>query len=216
MRLRHLIALIFIVLLAGCSTAGDGCCGYREDPQCSSDGCGCREELRCPNDCCVNPCRRPRDCGPTVEQLNIAKDSRCSVGYRNYRVALHKKGVQIIEIGQNVIILLPVDRLFELGCPTLRESGYETLCILACFLKTYPHVPLYISGHTDNVAASYYNCWISDAQAQMVQAYLWTRGFHFKALSATGCGEYKPIANQLTVAGNAANRRIEIRMRRVC
>jgi outer membrane protein OmpA-like peptidoglycan-associated protein len=204
MRLRHLITLIFMVLLTACSTVGDDC------------GCSCREELRCPDDCCTPACHRPRDCGPTAQQLSMLKDSKCDMGYRNYRLALHKKGVQIIEIGQNAIIILPTDRFFEVGCPTIREDAYETLCILACFLKTYPHVPLYISGHTDNIAAGYYNRWLSDAQAQMVQAFLWSRGFHFKALSATGCGECMPIANQLTVAGNAANRRIEIRIRRVC
>ena len=73
---------------------------------------------------------------------------------------------------------------------------------------------MYISGHTDNVAPNCYNLRISDMRAQTIQAYLWVRGIQFRRMCATGCGNCVPIANQVTVEGNAANRRIEIRVRK--
>ena len=121
----------------------------------------------------------------------------------------------MIEIGDNVIIILPVDRFFDVNCATIRdECAYITLNYLVCFLNTYGCVPLYISGHTDNVASDCFNLRLSDARAQTIQAYLWVRGIQFRRMCATGCGNCKPIANQVTVAGNEANRRIEIRIRR--
>lgn len=212
--LRLLTISIFIISLTGCcGSPNQGCTGYNNM---QGDNCiPCRDEPECPIDPCVNPCHRPVDCGPTVEQLRVVtKGSKC-MGY-NPRADLLNRGGQIIEIGQNAIIIVPNDLLFNVGCPSFREEANCLLNALHNYLTKYCGAPLYISGHTDNVAPSYYNCWLSDAQAQMVQGYLWARGFHFRRLSATGCGDFYPIANQLTVKGNAANRRIEIRIRRCC
>jgi intracellular multiplication protein IcmN len=196
------VTFLLLALLGGCSNLGEKCIP-------------CVDEPECPINPCENPCHRPRDCGPTVEQLKVMmKGSKC-MGF-NPRLELQKRGGQIIEIGQNAIIILPVDRLYELGCGSFREDAYGLLNALADFLRRYDCTPLYISAHTDNVAPTAYNLCLSDQQAQMMQAYLWARGFHFRRLSASGCADCKPIANQLTVAGNAANRRIEIRIRRAC
>lgn len=202
--LRNLILLIFLLALSGC-----GCNPKMECGQC--DQCGPRG---CPFDPCARLCPPPRDCSPTVAELTQL-ERKCT-GWSTYSSVfeLRKRGVQVIEIGENVIILLPVDRFFEVNCATIRECAYVTLNHLVCFLNSYGCVPLYISGHTDNVASQGFNLRLSDARAQSIQAYLWVRGIQFRRMCATGCGNCAPIANQVTVAGNEANRRIEIRIRR--
>lgn len=199
----RIIALIFISILVGCSSQ-------------INKKCGCTDG-QCPFDPCLDICRDVKDCGPTVDQLTEIRKQDCGMcpGIGCTVQELRKKGIQFIEIGDNVIIILPTDHFFEIDCPTIREEAYPTLNCLACILKGYTCVPLSITVHTDDVAPSCYNCWLSDKQVQNIQAYLWVHGIHFKRMRVTGCGDFKPIANHYTVAGNAANRRIEIRIRNV-
>jgi|GEM_PF-4596810 len=199
-QLRNVILVIFLLALCGCS------CGPKVK----------RSNCECPFDPCATTCPPPKDCGPTVEQIN-QMEKKCG-GWASHRsiFELRKKGVQVIEIGENAIILLPTDKFFEVNCAAIREEAYPTLNCLVCLLNHYGCVPLYISGHTDNIASTCFNCALSDARAQSIQAYLWVRGIHFRRMCATGCANCVPIANQITVPGNAANRRIEIRIRKTC
>lgn len=191
------IILISLLLLSGCCTNK------------------CKETCpECPYDPCASTCPRPKDCAPTVAQITRMEKKIC--GWENVDLVfeLRKRGVEVIEIGDNAIILLPADQFFEVNSQTIREDSYCTLNLLASFLRCYGCTPLYISGHTDNVAPNCFNLCLSDLRAQSIQAYLWVRGIQFRIMCTKGCGNCTPIANQVTVAGNAANRRIEIRIRR--
>lgn len=196
--LRNVILALWVLSLLGC------CC----DPK---SQCGTGE---CPFDRCISSCPPPRDCGLTVRELARIEKTAGPFGTANLVIELQKKGVQVIEIGENVIILLPVDKFFEVNCATIRLDAYHALDYLICLLNHYGCMPLYISGHTDNITSRCFNLYLSDLRAQSIQAYLWVRGIHFRRMCANGCGDCKPIANQVTVPGHAANRRIEIRIRR--
>jgi outer membrane protein OmpA-like peptidoglycan-associated protein len=204
--LRSILLLIFLCSIVGCGTT-------MRSQNCSRD-CSAECPCECPDDPCALRCPRPKECGPTVKQIAFIQRADIGMGTYNPKYELQQKGVQIIELGDNLIVLLPIDRFFEFNSPTIREDAYTILNHLASFLKCYRCVPLYISAHTDNVASECYNRVISDKRAQSIQTYLWIRGISFSVLRATGCGNVAPIANQVTVAGNAANRRIEIRVRR--
>lgn len=209
--LRHLIFFAFLLSLVGCNTITDSknCAQGNCSKDCSPT-CPCE----CPDDPCVSRCPKPKECGPTVKQMTFIQRNNVKVGGYKARDELIKRGVQIIELGDNAIILLPMDTTFEFNSPTIREDAYMTLNYLAAFLKSYCCTPLYISAHTDNVASECFNRIISDKRAQSIQTYLWIRGIPFKILPATGCGNVAPIANQWIVDGHAANRRIQIRVRR--
>ena len=200
--LRCITFLVFVCSIAGCDAT-------MHSQNCSK---GCSNE--CPDNPCALYCPKPKECAPTVKQMTFIERSDIGIGSYNPKYELQQSGIQIIELGENAIIILPTDMFFEFNSPTLREDVYLTLDHLAAFLKCYHCVPLYISVHTDNVASKYFNRVISDKRAQSIQTYLWVRGIPFRRLPATGCGNAAPIANQLTFAGNAANRRIEIRVRR--
>ena len=204
--LRITTFLLILLSLAGCQTTNT-----RESAAFKYANCPA-----CPFDPCDNGCPRPRDCGPTVKQLNRISMKEPCIGGANARQELEKHDVQVIHIGDNVIVLLPTDKIFEFNSLTIREDAYPILNYLACFLHSYRCVPLRITVHTDNVASRCFNDLISDKRALTIQAYLWIRGIHFKVMRASGCGNAAPIANQTTVAGNASNRRIEIRIRRTC
>ena len=66
-----------------------------------------------------------------------------------------------------------------------------------------------ISGHTDNVGDAALNTKLSDARAKAVADYLAKHGVAATALTAKGYGSDKSIADNKTVEGKLANRRVE-------
>jgi len=67
-----------------------------------------------------------------------------------------------------------------------------------------------VDGHTDNVGNSAANQKLSEARANAVVAYLHSKGFDAKRLTAVGFGDTRPIADNATAEGRARNRRIAI------
>jgi OmpA-OmpF porin, OOP family len=71
-----------------------------------------------------------------------------------------------------------------------------------------------INGHTDNVGDLRDNMRLSQERAQVVSAYLQSKGVSSDRISARGFGGERPIKSNETDAGRAANRRIEFELRR--
>jgi outer membrane protein OmpA-like peptidoglycan-associated protein len=66
-----------------------------------------------------------------------------------------------------------------------------------------------IAGHTDAEGPAYYNLRLSQARVREVADYLVARGVPAERLEAVGFGETRPIADNRTEGGRAANRRVE-------
>lgn len=195
---RQLMLFMLLLVLAGC-------CSDKQSPCPNGE---------CPFDPCASMCPRPRDMAPSVEQINQSRLPAWDSKRFDALGVSQKSGLQVIDIGENAIIILSVDRFFEFNCATIREDAYAKLDEIVCLLSHSGCTPLFISGHTDNVASTRWNCCLANARAQAICAYFWSRGIHFRRMTATGCGDCAPIANYVTVAGCAANRRIEIRIRK--
>ena len=70
--------------------------------------------------------------------------------------------------------------------------------------------PLLIAGHTDSRGRAQDNRDLSRARAESVKAELMARGVAGSRLTTRGYGDGRPVADNATAAGRAANRRIEI------
>jgi outer membrane protein OmpA-like peptidoglycan-associated protein len=68
---------------------------------------------------------------------------------------------------------------------------------------------LRIEGHTDDVGADEFNQKLSQDRADSVRTYLVGKGIAEDRLEAVGYGETKPVQDNKTSAGRAANRRTE-------
>ncbi len=67
-----------------------------------------------------------------------------------------------------------------------------------------------LAGHTDSTGRSSYNLYLSQRRATSVQNYLITKYYIPESrLLLKAYGEHKPIASNLTVEGQAKNRRVE-------
>ena len=108
--------------------------------------------------------------------------------------------------------------LFDSGKAELKKGADVILDKAAGILKKIKDAEIVIEGHTDNVPQTNTvkyknNLWLSSARAMTVLEYL-TEVEHMdpKKLSASGKGEYEPIASNKTAEGRQKNRRVEIKI----
>ena len=108
--------------------------------------------------------------------------------------------------------------LFDSGKTVIKPQGIEVLKRVGNILLEVKERAINIEGHTDNVPIGielkkrYPTNWeLSSARATNVARYLQeTIGIEPSLLSATGYGEFHPIASNDTAEGKAKNRRIDI------
>lgn len=115
---------------------------------------------------------------------------------------------------KGLVISLTGEILYELGRAEIREQGQEVLAMISDTLKDIPN-DIMIEGHTDNLPIrtdEYPSNWeLSTARAvNVIKFLIEERDFDPARLSAAGYSEYRPVAENNTAAGRAANRRIEV------
>lgn len=98
---------------------------------------------------------------------------------------------------------------FETGSYTLQPASYAALDEVFNILKNNAALHLFIEGHTDNTGTPEKNLVLSNDRANAVVVYLHKKGIQSSRLHATGYGQDRPVANNNTAAGRAANRRVQ-------
>lgn len=102
--------------------------------------------------------------------------------------------------------------LFNSSSAEFRDSSYAALDTLAARLMAHPEWHLTIEGHTDNSGIPTKNMVLSQRRADAIRAYLLSKGIDGNRLTAVGYGSSRPMADNRTVAGRAANRRVEFKL----
>ncbi len=119
------------------------------------------------------------------------------------------------EIGpRGLVVAVATDQvLFETGSARVSPLGREIVAALAPTLRELSN-PLLIEGHTDTVPLYRhgYDNWNLSTDRAVAVVHLLQYGFGIdpRRLTAVGYGEYRPVATNLTAAGRALNRRVEI------
>jgi len=143
-------------------------------------------------------------------EMDIAKEE--------LREAVEQQGigdkVEIIEEKDFIIVRLESELFFDSGRAEIRPEAYPVLEQMAEILKNMDNEIL-VSGHTDNVPINtplFRSNWeLSTARATTVVRYFTeTLGLDPVKFTATGNGEFRPIADNSTPEGRQRNRRIEI------
>jgi len=99
---------------------------------------------------------------------------------------------------------------FAPGSALLPAVGIEQLDTLVEVLDAAPDgIVVAVEGHTDSQGGADLNQRLSENRAQAVVDYLVAQGVDEAKLRAVGNGESQPIADNESVEGRAANRRIE-------
>jgi chemotaxis protein MotB len=126
--------------------------------------------------------------------------------------------VQIKEMKDRLTVTMVDKILFPSGSAEIGKNGKKVLDKVVSILKDIKDKRIQIEGHTDNVPIvsdlkkRFPTNWeLSTARATEVVRYLQEAGgIDPRLLSATGYGEYMPVAPNDTDEGKHKNRRIEI------
>lgn len=121
--------------------------------------------------------------------------------------------IGVVNTGNELVVTMPQDVLFDTGSAALRADLRADLNTLAASLLRYPDTSVEVVGHTDYVGDAAYNLNLSQARANSVASVLMGAGVPAGRVIAYGRGEDEPVASNLTAAGRAQNRRVEIIIR---
>jgi outer membrane protein OmpA-like peptidoglycan-associated protein len=113
---------------------------------------------------------------------------------------LFKEGKPLILQGVN----------FRTGKAELLPESYDVLDRVAESLVGNPEVTIEVGGHTDITGSVATNVRLSQARAVAVRNYLISKGVAATRITAKGFASTQPIADNATIEGRAANRRVEL------
>ena len=123
----------------------------------------------------------------------------------------YQKDIPLQPIEANARVVLN-NIFFDSNSAEIKPASRVELDILVALLKENPGLKIEIGGHTDNIGKPADNLVLSNNRAKSVTAYLGEKGIASSRLVAKGYGETKPVAENNTESGRAANRRTEMRV----
>lgn len=126
------------------------------------------------------------------------------------RSALGQWGVIPARNGDNLIVGLDSDRLFEGDSANLTAQGRDMVISLSRVAKRYPSTYVNVDGFTDTNGERQANMMISQERADAVADVLSDQGVESRRLSAVGHGEDFPKVPTGAGVAEPKNRRVEI------
>ncbi len=117
---------------------------------------------------------------------------------------------QVFRQGNNVIIRL-YGLSFPVGKAEIDPKYYPLLGSVQDAINLFDNAKVIIEGHTDAQGGDKINQELSEKRATAVREYmLAATDLGESAITATGYGESRPVANNETTEGRAKNRRINV------
>jgi len=153
-----------------------------------------------------------------MEPVSLRFQERFSTRYRSLAEAVNgvsgRYGVRLVMDNDRMIIRMPGEALFRPARASLAPKARDLLEGIAPALKALKS-EIRIEGHTDNVPINnrrFRSNWdLSTARALSVLKFFINEfDFDPRLVSATGYGEFRPIATNDTPEGRRKNRRVDI------
>lgn len=126
---------------------------------------------------------------------------------------LRSSGVQVIQVGDEVKLIFSTDQFFVPNTPILVTENYPALDTIIALVNKHENFGLKVAGYTDNQGWSKRDLALSRQQALAIADYFWRHGIDTRVVYVAGYGLNNPVASDITNAGRASNRRIEITLR---
>lgn len=128
------------------------------------------------------------------------------------RAQLQGTGVTVTRNGNQIILNMPSNITFDVGKSAIKPQFVNTLNGVAIVVTKFNKTLVDVYGHTDSTGEDAFNQTLSTQRAQSVAGYLSQSGVDPRRFRTLGFGETRPIADNGTDAGRAANRRVEIQL----
>jgi outer membrane protein OmpA-like peptidoglycan-associated protein len=123
---------------------------------------------------------------------------------------LRGSGVEVIKRENQIVLEMPSDVTFAFDRYDIQPRFYGVLNAVSRTLARYPATYVDVYGHTDAIGSHSYNQRLSERRAGRVADFLAGRSVDPARMRVEGFGKTEPVASNATIAGRAANRRVEI------
>ena len=117
---------------------------------------------------------------------------------------------KVERVGEGIKITFDSGILFDTNSATLRAASETDIAKMATILQKYADTNVLIEGHTDNSGSDAINQPLSERRAQSVASSTIAKGVAANRVSTQGYGSTQPVADNTTVEGTQANRRVEV------
>lgn len=128
---------------------------------------------------------------------------------------LAKDGIQIINVGEDYLMIIPSGRLFYPQSPRIYWSSYALLNKVMCYLNLFDKTTIKIAGYADCLGSEKHNYALSLARASAVANYLWSQDLDTRLAYVKGYGSSRPMISPWDTINRSQNERIEIIFRKV-
>ncbi|GAB3291066.1 OmpA family protein [Hymenobacter humi] len=120
------------------------------------------------------------------------------------------KDAKVERVGEGIKITFDSGILFDSNSSSLRPASESDITKMAAILQKYPDTNVLIEGHTDNTGSDAINQPLSERRAQAVATSTIAKGVSSSRITTQGYGSTQPVADNSTVEGKQANRRVEV------
>lgn len=128
---------------------------------------------------------------------------------------LTNRGATIIELGDQILVVLPSARIFDGMTATIKPQAYSTLNLLTAYINSYTQMMVKISAYTDDIGENSVNLALSRQQAHAVERYLAANRVNTRVLYAEGFGGTNLVMRNTMDWGKSDNYRLEITMEKL-
>ena len=134
--------------------------------------------------------------------------------HTNVRDQLENRGVKVLVLGDQVMLVLPSAQIFNAMTPEIHPQAYSTLDLVAKLINNSTTMSVKVGAYTYDIGEKEVNCVVSQQQANAIVKYLWTR-LHTRVLTGNGYGGQNLIERNNLNWAEGANYRIEITLERL-
>jgi len=132
---------------------------------------------------------------------------------RALRVQTAGIGLDILQVGNGIVIRIPAALTFDAGSATVKPEFDATLLEISREVKNRSQTFVDVFAHTDLSGSAQGNQVISERRAAAVATYLAGHGVSKVRIASKGLGATAPLYNpEADDSQKAANRRVEIRL----
>lgn len=120
------------------------------------------------------------------------------------------KGAQVERVREGIEITFNSGILFDINSDVLKPEALQNVDQLAVILNKYKETKILIEGLTDSTGSEKINMALSEKRAASVSRELKSKAVVGSRVTTNRYGEAQPVADNGTIDGRTANRRVEV------
>lgn len=128
---------------------------------------------------------------------------------------LENRGVTVVELGDQILIIIPSSQLFTYLSSQLQPQAYSTIDLVAQYINSYTKMLVKVGGYTNDTGSSRVDLALSQQQAKTVAKTLVAYNVDARVLYAEGYGGTNLVERNSLDWDSSDNYRIEITLEKL-